>query len=203
MSEVHFGVFSWRNNYGMETTYYTDKFQKTADNPDRKHFSEKKLGPKDRTRYLLFFMLFFFLHYFALGQVKKNIPAFNPTGTYKLNHKTYTKDGDTFGYFGSIRVKLINTRTIAVSLFVCAGAPSYNQGAFVDTLIYSNHRALYHHADGDTSCRITLYFTAKGVSVKQIQADLNCGCDFGHAVLADWYYKKVSGKFPVIRNEEL
>ena len=154
-------------------------------------------------RHLLSFLSLFFLQYFAIGQVKKSIPVFNPTGTYKLNNKTCTKDGDTYGYFGSIRVKLLNPGAIAVSLFVCVGAPSYNSGSFVDTLVYLHHRAVYHPADYDTSCRITFYFTAKGVTVNQVQADLNSGCGFGHAVLADWFYRKVSGKVPVIQDEAL
>jgi hypothetical protein len=153
-------------------------------------------------RQSLFLMVLFFLPSFSIGQVSHNTPTFSPTGTYSLYNKTYTRDGNRYGYFGSIRVKQINPRSIVLSLYVCAGAPSYNEGAFVDTLVYLHHQALYHHASGDTSCRITFYFTPKGVRVNQIQADLNCGCDFGHAVLADWYYKKVSGKKPIIIGED-
>jgi hypothetical protein len=153
------------------------------------------------TRHFLLFLLFFSFQYFTMGQGKKVIPAFNPTGTYKLDSKTYTRHGEVYGYTGSIMVKQINPDTIAVSLFVCKGAPSYNMGSFVDTLLYRHHQALYHHAGDDTSCRITFYFTNKGLTVDQAQANLNFGCGFGHAVFADGYYKKVSGRVPVIKNE--
>jgi hypothetical protein len=154
------------------------------------------------TRQLLLFLLLFSLQYFALGQGKKGIPVFNPTGTYNLDNKTYVKHGETYGSFGTIKVKLINADTIKVSLYICIGAPSYHDGYLVDTLVYRDHWAVYHHAEDDTSCRITFYFTAKGVMVAQAQANLNFGCDFGHAVFADGYYKKVSGSVPVIKDEE-
>jgi len=151
-------------------------------------------------RHLLLFLLLFTLQYFAIGQGKKVILAFNPTGTYKLNKKTYIRHGDTYGYKGSIRVKLINPGRIAVSLYICIGAPSYNSGTLVDTLLYRHHRAVYHHED-DTSCRITFYFTDKGVTVNQIRPNLYSGCGFGIAVFADGYYKKMSGRVPVIKDE--
>jgi len=150
-------------------------------------------------RHLFLFILLIGLQIFAMGQ---GTPAFNPTGTYKLDNKTYMKDGDKYGYFGTIRVKLLKRDTIALSLYVCQGAPSYNSGSFVDTLVYRNHRAVYHHCESDTSCRITFSFTNKGLDVDQVQADINFGCGFGHAVLADFHYKKVSAKVPVIEMED-
>jgi len=152
-------------------------------------------------RHVLLFLLLFALQYLALGQGKKVVAAFNPTGTYKLNNKSYIRDGDTYGYFGSIRIKLISLDKIAVSLYVCKGAPSYDLGSFVDAIPYRHYQAVYHHAEGDTSCRITFHFSPKGVTVNQVQANLNCGCGFGFAVLADGYYRKVSGKIPVIKDE--
>ena len=153
-------------------------------------------------RRLLVFLLLFTPGYLAIGQGTKVTLPFNPTGTYRLANETYVRHGDTYGYTGTIRVKLIKPDRIAVSLYICKGAPSYNLGSFVDTLVFRNHRAVYHHAEDDTSCRITFRFTSKGVTVGQVQADLDSGCDFGHAVFADGYYKKVSGKVPVIRDED-
>src|SRR5687768_11298298 len=48
---------------------------------------------------------------------------FNPTGTYRLDIKTKKRDGEIYGYFGEIRVKMIDDSTIAVSFYVCKGAP--------------------------------------------------------------------------------
>ena len=46
LSECFFEYFQERNDYGMETAYYLNKFQKIADDLDPKHFSEKKLESK-------------------------------------------------------------------------------------------------------------------------------------------------------------
>jgi hypothetical protein len=153
-----------------------------------------KLIYLNMTRHLFLFLLLLGLQFFAMGQGKKVTAAFNPTGTYKMGSKT--------GYNGTIRVKLINRDTIVMSLYVCIGPPNYNSGSFVDTLVYQNHRAVYHHAESDTTCRIIFSFTGKEVSVEQVQPDPNSGCGFGHAVFADGYYKKVSAKVPVIQEED-
>jgi len=162
-------------------------------------------------RQLFLFILLIGLQFFAMGQgapiaaapatraapvtrATTATPALNPTGTYKMGSKT--------GYNGTIRVKLLNRDTIAVSLYVCIGPPNYNSGSFVDTMIYQNHRAVYHHCESDTTCRIFFSFTGKGVSVEQVQPDPNSGCGFGHSVFADGDYRKVSAKVPVIAMED-
>jgi hypothetical protein len=83
---------------------------------------------------------------------------------------------------------------IVVSLHA-SKLPNGHDGSFVDTLLYSHHRAMYHHCESDTSCRITFDFTSKGVSVVQTQADLNYGCGFGQGVFADGYYKRFQREF--------
>jgi hypothetical protein len=72
----------------------------------------------------------------------------------------------------------------------------------VDTLVYRNHRAVYHKKESDTSCRIYFSFTDKWLNVEQVQPDPNSGCGFGFAVFADGYFKKVSGTVPVIEEED-
>ncbi|MES2430755.1 MAG: hypothetical protein V4556_07435 [Bacteroidota bacterium] len=126
----------------------------------------------------------------------------NPTGSYKLDSETTVKDGDTYGYFGEAKIKLLDSSKIAVSLFVCKGALSYNSGSFIDTLKYLNNKAIYRAPDYDTSCKIIFTFSNKGVIVEQYQSDINFGCGFGHAVFADGFYKKTSVKIPVIDNLE-
>ena len=66
----------------------------------------------------------------------------NPTGTYKLVSKTVTKNGETYGYFGEINVKLLENTKIAITLYVCKGALSYNSGSFLDTLNYQKNIAV-------------------------------------------------------------
>ncbi|WP_304344190.1 hypothetical protein [Chryseobacterium koreense] len=78
------------------------------------------------------------------------------------------------------------------------GAPSYNSGSFVDTLIYKENKAIYTDVESDSTCRITFDFDKKGITVKEITADYNSGCGFGHAVVADGFYKRISNKTPIL-----
>ena len=146
----------------------------------------------------IFFLLLLTANLTAIGQVKKATNFINPTGSYKLDSKTTVKDGDTYGHFGDIDVKLLENSRIAISFFACNGAPSYSMGTFIDTLTYQNNVAIYTTPEDDTTCRIKFTFTKKGITAEQHQADLNFGCGFGHAVFADGFYKKTSSKVPVI-----
>jgi len=139
-----------------------------------------------------------FIYCSAYGQAKSPTVFINPTGTYKLGNRIAEKDGDTYGYFGEIKVKLLPKSKIAITLFVCKGAPSYNSGTIWDTLTFKNSKALCTTPDDDSTCKITFRFKKNGVSVDQQQANLNFGCGFGHGVFADGYYRKISSKIPVI-----
>ena len=90
----------------------------------------------------------------------------NPTGTYKFDEKTEKRDGEVYGYFGEISVKLIDRSKIAMSFYVCKGAPSYNSGSFIDTLDYVDEKVIYI-PENDSTCRITFYFKEHGVHVTQ------------------------------------
>lgn len=127
----------------------------------------------------------------------------NPTGSYKLDNKTYVKDGETYGAFGTIKVKLLRNSKIAVSFFYCKGAIAYTSGSFLDTLIYKNNRAIYLTPAFDSTCKITFIFKKAGLTVSQEQADLNNGCGFGHGVIADGYFKKTSSQVPIIKDPNL
>jgi hypothetical protein len=151
---------------------------------------------------ILFFLLLSTVYLTAIGQVDKTPSFINPTGSYKLNSKTTVKDGDTYGYFGNIDVKLLDSSRIAISFFVCKGAPSYNMGTFVDTLAYRNNVAIHTTPEDDTTCKIKFTITKKGITVEQYQADVNFGCGFGHAVFANGFYKKISSKVPIIADIE-
>jgi hypothetical protein len=152
---------------------------------------------------LKFLILFVLLatHFLTNGQ-RKTTRLINPTGSYKLDGKTTIKHGDKYGYFGELKVKLLNNSKIAISFFICKGAPSYNTGAFIDTLKYQHNKAIYKTPEYDTTCQISFTFTEKGASVEQHQADINFGCGFGHAVFANGFYKKSSTKVPIIYDLE-
>ena len=122
----------------------------------------------------------------------------DPTGTYQMESKTKKKNGDIYGYSGHIQVKKINHERIVMTFEVNKGAPSYNSGSFVDTLIYKQNKAIFTDVESDSTCKITFNFDNKGITVEET-ADYNLGCGFGHAVVADGFYKKISNKMPILR----
>ena len=126
----------------------------------------------------------------------------NPTGEYKLNTKTIKKNGETYGYFGDMKVVTLSKDKILISFFVCKGAPSYNSGSFVDTLEYKNNVAIYKSDSiSDPSCNMKMVFTQKGVDVELKSDNPNFACGFGQAVDSQGFYKRVKGKIP--RKEEI
>lgn len=121
-----------------------------------------------------------------------------PTGTYQLDSKSEKRNGDIYGYSGQIQVKKLSSDKIVMTFEVNKGAPSYNSGSFVDTLIYKDNKAIYIDLESDSTCKITFDFDKKGVTVKEETADYNSGCGFGHAVVADGFFKRTSGKTPIL-----
>ncbi|MCO5234531.1 MAG: hypothetical protein M9888_12465 [Chitinophagales bacterium] len=129
----------------------------------------------------------------------EQVAYIDPTGTYKLDNKTEEKNGEVYGYSGYIQVKKITKDKIVMTFEVNKGAPSYNSGSFVDTLTYKNNIALYTVPDDiDSTCKITFHFDKKGVTVLEETADYNSGCGFGHAVVANGFYKRTSSKTPIL-----
>jgi hypothetical protein len=124
----------------------------------------------------------------------------DPTGTYKLESETEIRNEDTYGYFGSIDVKKIESEKIVMSFFVCRGAPSYNMGMFLDTIDYINDKAVYTCDKLDSSCIINFYFSKKGIKVEEKTEDVSFGCGFGHGVQASGFYKVKSRKTPIIKD---
>jgi hypothetical protein len=124
--------------------------------------------------------------------------AIDPAGTYKLVSKTKNKGGEIYGYTGFIQVKKISEYKIVMTFEINKGAPSYNSGSFVDTLNYKNNQSIFRNVEADPTCSISFDFSKKGVKVKETTADFNFGCGFGHAVIANGYFKKVSSKIPIL-----
>ena len=120
----------------------------------------------------------------------------DPTGTYLYNGNTTKKGDDVYGYSGQIQVKALRSNKIVMTFEVNKGAPSYNSGSFVDTLNYHHNKAIYTASEDDSTCKITFYFDTKGITVKEETADFNVGCGFGHAVIADGRFRKISSRRP-------
>ena len=124
----------------------------------------------------------------------------DPTGTYKYVGKTTVKNGEAYGYTGGIQVKKLSSDRIVITFQVNKGAPSYNSGAFIDTLMYQDNKAVYTDVEEDSTCKITFDFRKNGIYVDEKTADYNSGCGFGHAVIAKGFFKKISSKMPVLTN---
>ncbi len=115
---------------------------------------------------------------------------YNPTGTYAYQGKTTEKDGEIYGYFGTIQVKRLTDTKIVMTFYICRGAPGNNSGSFVDTLDYKNNQAI--HTDKD--CVTAFSFSKTGIIVKEIS---NKSC-WGAGVVAHGLFKKKSSKQPVL-----
>jgi hypothetical protein len=137
--------------------------------------------------------------HFAVGQTKPIQKHINPTGSYKLVSNAKIKDGDTYGYSGDIEVKLLDSSRIAISFYVTKGMPSYNSGSFIDTLFFQDNIAIYK-TNEDSTCTMTFKFSGRGIKVGEKTADYNSGCGFGHAVVANGFYKKTSSRVPQKEN---
>ena len=129
-------------------------------------------------------------------------PFINPTGTYKLEYPKNKPAGTKFSYTGEIQIKLLTDSKIAMIFWVCKGPPSYNSGSFSDTLEYQDNKAIYTDPESDSTCRITFTVSGKRLSVAEQTDDINSGCGFGHAVVADGLiFKKISSKVPEMKEE--
>lgn len=124
----------------------------------------------------------------------------DPTGTYKLDSKTKTKNGDTYGYFGEIRVKLLDSNKVAMSFYICKGAPAYNSGSFVDTLPFYNNTAIYKDKyDTAKSCMVTFEFSKIKIKLQET-ANYKYGTCWGQGVVASGSYKKLTSDIPIIKD---
>ncbi len=132
------------------------------------------------------------------GHTTIKMHSTNLTGTYEYDGKTYLKDGDRYGYFGTIKIKELSKSVIQISFFICKGAPSYNVGEFLDTLVLTGSKAVYRPSC-DRNCTIEFAFLKSSVKSvhKDADGDFNYSCCFGMAVIADGYFKKISSRVPI------
>jgi len=136
--------------------------------------------------------------------VQSSNPSFSPSGTYHLNKAVIDAEtnedaeGPVAGNFGTIQVKAIGQHAVAMTFYVSMGSPGYNSGSFVDTLDFKNNTATYTTPEFDPSCNILFEFSKAGIQVTETTDNYNHGCGFGHAVVANGYFKKYSAEEPVL-----
>ena len=125
----------------------------------------------------------------------------DPTGSYKLQANSRLKDGDRYGWFGDIKVKLLDSHRIAMSFYICKGAPTYNSGSFVDTLAYRNNIAVYKDTfDTVKGCRVTFTFSKRRIELLEEMSANSTGNCWGNGVWAWGPYRKYSSRTPVIKD---
>ncbi len=113
-------------------------------------------------------------------------------GYYDLVSKTQKKNGEVYGYTGSLQIKRIAKNKHVIVIYACKGAPSYNSGVLIDTVEYNTDNIICT-CTCDSSCKIQIRFKGNKAFVEHNAGDYNFSCGFGHGVVATGTYKK-SGK---------
>lgn len=113
-------------------------------------------------------------------------------GYYDLVSKTQKKNGEVYGYTGSLQIKRIANNKHVIVVYACKGAPSYNSGVLIDTVVYKND-TIVCRCICDSTCLISISFKGNKAFVEHNAGDYNFSCGFGHGVVATGTYKK-SGK---------
>jgi hypothetical protein len=121
----------------------------------------------------------------------------NPTGTYLL--KGESKNSQIVGHYGELRVRLLDTNTIALAFYFNKGYPGYESGSFTDTLHYYDNRAVYKPA-ADSSCSMYFSFDSRSVELDQSISDPHSNCGFRPGVIIPVVVTKTSTETPVIQD---
>jgi hypothetical protein len=135
------------------------------------------------------------------GGLPGDSPAFiNPTGTYIL--KGEVKNSKIIGNYGELRVRLLDSSSVALCFYLNNGYPGYESGSLVDTLPYEGNRAVYNPA-GDSSCVIYFVFDPGSAFITKALTDPHSGCGFRPGVIIPAVFGKTSADIPVIQDLSL
>jgi len=135
----------------------------------------------------------FLLLILTIGGSTTGTKYIDPQGTYELGSREENSAEEIVGYFGTIKVKALSKDKIAMTFFICKGAPGYNLGSFEDTLTYQNNKAVY--IDTDSNCTTSFTFTKRSAIVKEAESNAYC---WGNGVAAHGEFRKTSSKAPVL-----
>jgi hypothetical protein len=150
------------------------------------------------TMRLLYVVMFLLVLGSAYGQAPESKPGQNLTGTYQHRDRISVSGGEASGTFGTIKVRQLSAKKIVLSFYFNRGPKSYNSGSFLDTVTLAGRKAIYRPLDCDSNCTIIFTFSSRGVRSKHVDSDgdYNSSCCFGHAVIADGYFRKTSSALP-------
>jgi hypothetical protein len=122
----------------------------------------------------------------------------NPTGTYLL--KGEIRKNNITGHFGEIRVRLLDSQTVAFCFYISSGYPDYASGAAIDTLQYEDNNVVHYRPARDSTCFLVLTFGVRSVEIMEVLTDPHSGCGFSPGILVPATFQKVSSETPVIQD---
>lgn len=126
------------------------------------------------------------------------VPTFiNPTGTYIL--KGEIKKNNIIGPYGELRVRLLDSQTVAFCFYLSRGYPDYTAAAIIDTLKYEDN-AIHYQPKLDSACFLVLTFGARSVELMKVYSDSHSGCGFTPGVIVPVTFDKTSSEVPVIQD---
>ncbi|MGV6861303.1 MAG: hypothetical protein ACWA41_06000 [Putridiphycobacter sp.] len=119
----------------------------------------------------------------------------DPSGSYKLKTNSIFDKDMLISPTGEIFVKSFSQDKMIIFFEYIKGGPSNNTGSFLDTLNVTNNQAIYT-TKTDSSCKIFFQIGSNYIEVIEETEDYNCGCGFGHGVVAIGKFTKYSDSPP-------
>jgi hypothetical protein len=86
---------------------------------------------------------------------------------------------------------------VEFQLSLWGGPPAHDWGVAQGHLVIRNEKAVFETSEFGGKCRLEFAFSSKDVVVKQIEGGSKCG--FGHNIIADGRFVRVSRKVPDFR----
>jgi len=123
-------------------------------------------------------------------------PGFiDPTGTYIL--KGNVKKNNITGHFGELRVRLLDSETVAFCFYLSSGYPDYSTATILDTLHYEQN-SIRLQPNRDSTCSLVLTFSQSSVDLMKVYKNPATGCGFTPGVIVPATLRKTSSEIPVI-----
>ena len=150
-----------------------------------------------RVMRILSLFIFFFPCAWRADVPHEAFPFIDPTGTYIL--KGDVKKNNITGHFGELRVRLLDSETVAFCLYLSSGYPDYKAATILDTLRYEEN-CIHYQPKVDSTCFLVLTFTARSVELMKVLSDPGSGCGFAKGVIVPATLDKISSETPVIQD---
>ena len=132
---------------------------------------------------------------FSVAQTsRKSVSAAEVNGTFKMTFR-----GKFRKFSNEIKILALGGGKIRVAMDLVYpyslknGEPSVNMGGFDEVAVIVGDTANYESEDG--KCKFVFKFVKLG-TLKIVEDETDGGCGFGHNVMADGTYRKVSGRKP-------